>query len=201
MCFSYWCKNSKRAPFELFPGRFSGPSPPLHNDYEFWHWRNNNVQNTNYFAGTVRPIILFVLNWRFLLLCCHRWNVFDRGGAPGDWRSDCAEQGDGDRARAQTEGRSDQVPRQSDVSLRLRLRRKRRQRDRLSASFHVTFSFCSPLIKARFPLPELTARVNGPSWRVTGLPVKSASGNRANSSRQLGYSAWNLALTVSCSMC
>ena len=62
--------------------------------------------------------------------------------------------------------------------------------------------------KARFPLPELTARVNGPSWQVTGFhypstrPVNSASenarpstrpvltgnGNRspANSGRQLG---------------
>ena len=27
--------------------------------------------------------------------------------------------------------------------------------------------------KARFPLPELTARVNGPSWRVTGFHYQS----------------------------
>ena len=27
--------------------------------------------------------------------------------------------------------------------------------------------------KARFPLPELTARVNGPSWRVTGFHYPS----------------------------
>ena len=52
--------------------------------------------------------------------------------------------------------------------------------------------------KARFPLPELTARVNGPSWRVTGFhypstraeltgrgwrPVNSASGNARPSTR------------------
>ena len=41
------------------------------------------------------------------------------------------------------------------------------------------------LLSPRFPLPELTARVNGPSWRVmeTGHPstraVNSGSGNRA----------------------
>jgi len=29
------------------------------------------------------------------------------------------------------------------------------------------------LTKARFPLPELTARVNGPSWRVTGFHYPS----------------------------
>jgi len=28
-------------------------------------------------------------------------------------------------------------------------------------------------IKARFPLPELTARVNGPNWRVTGFHYPS----------------------------
>ena len=39
--------------------------------------------------------------------------------------------------------------------------------------------------KARFPLPELTTRVNGPSWRVTGFhypstrPVLTGNGNRS----------------------
>jgi len=28
-------------------------------------------------------------------------------------------------------------------------------------------------VKARFPLPELTARINGPSWRVTGFHYQS----------------------------
>ena len=49
------------------------------------------------------------------------------------------------------------------------------------------------VIKARFPLPELTARVNGPSWRVTGFhypwtwAVLTGNGNRSPvNSRQLG---------------
>jgi len=29
------------------------------------------------------------------------------------------------------------------------------------------------VIKARFPLPELTARFNGPSWQVTGFHYPS----------------------------
>ena len=43
---------------------------------------------------------------------------------------------------------------------------------------------CFHYRKARFPLPELTARVNGPSWRVmeTGHPSTLA----VNSGRQLG---------------
>jgi len=45
--------------------------------------------------------------------------------------------------------------------------------------------YYSFLCKARFPLPELTARVNGPSWRVTGFhypstrPALTGNGNRA----------------------
>jgi len=50
--------------------------------------------------------------------------------------------------------------------------------------------------KAQFPLPDLTVRVNGPSWRVTGFhypstrPVLTGNGNRSpvNSSRLLGLS-------------
>ena len=48
-----------------------------------------------------------------------------------------------------------------------------------------TYRGVDPRQKARFPLPQLTARVNGPSWRVmeTGHPstraVNSGSGNRA----------------------
>lgn len=63
-----------------------------------------------------------------------RWNVYCRAEAPRDWCGDCAEQGDRDRARAEAEGRLDQVPRQPDVPLRLHLRRTCRQRHRLSAS-------------------------------------------------------------------
>jgi len=36
--------------------------------------------------------------------------------------------------------------------------------------------------KARFPLPELTARVNGPSWRVTGFHYPSTR-SRVSTSR------------------
>ena len=58
---------------------------------------------------------------------------------------------------------------------------------RLPQRWHAIFthSHGSRVSKARFPLPELTARVNGPSWRVTGFhcpstrPVNSGSGNRA----------------------
>jgi len=48
---------------------------------------------------------------------------------------------------------------------------------------------CRVQTKARFPLPELTARVNGPSRWVTGFhylstrPVNSASGNARPSTR------------------
>ena len=60
----------------------------------------------------------------------------------------------------------------------------------------------SVLSKARFPLPELTARVNGPSWRVTGFhypstrPVLTGNGNLSpvNSGRQLGQ--WKPGLSV-----
>jgi len=38
--------------------------------------------------------------------------------------------------------------------------------------------------KARFQLPELTARVNGPSWQVTGFHYPST--RAVNSGRQLG---------------
>jgi len=41
---------------------------------------------------------------------------------------------------------------------------------------HITVNIFSGAIwqcKARFPLPELTARVNGPSWRVTGFHYPS----------------------------
>jgi len=52
--------------------------------------------------------------------------------------------------------------------------------------------------KARFPLPELTARVNSPSWRVTGLHYPSTqavlmgNGNRSpiNSGRHFAQSRY-----------
>ena len=46
-------------------------------------------------------------------------------------------------------------------------------------TLYMRLYFASPacannaLSKARFPLPELTARVNGPSWRVTGFDYPS----------------------------
>jgi len=40
------------------------------------------------------------------------------------------------------------------------------------------------MIKARFPLPELMARVNGRSWRVTGFHYPSTRAV-CNTARQL----------------
>ena len=42
-----------------------------------------------------------------------------------------------------------------------------------AAGFSIGTGAMAAVSKARFPLPELTARVNGPSWRVTGFHYPS----------------------------
>jgi len=49
--------------------------------------------------------------------------------------------------------------------------------------------------KARFPLPELTARVNGPSWQVTGFHYPSTRRDR-QTDRQNHRRGWSLVAII-----
>jgi len=65
---------------------------------------------------------------------------------------------------------------QTKVTYRLCAKRNGRKVSFIEAEVQEPDDYGSERLKARFPLPELTVRVNGP--RVTGLrPVNSASGN------------------------